>query len=227
MALNLDADVGQIIKDFLSKKSKDSSSSVKNNKASNALVQHLVMKLIIILSVTAILGWLIHYVSNEPVARQESEFTSLLDLDMAVVKIEQDIASSRVLLGNNRKKVAQLLPMFSNMEGSKSLFKLVSTLTEQNNLVIKNLSQGETIETTSPSRFLQTKIVLEAEGSYPSYIRFKQELHQQKPILSIEEEVVKLKYDVNGERKIDIKISFYDYSVDKREYEKVLEAKSN
>lgn len=227
MAINFDADVGQIIKDFFNKKPSDNSSASAKPSKFNPLIKQAVLKLIIILSVAAILAWVINHISNSPVERAQSEFTTLQDLEMAVVKIEQDIASSRVLLQNNRKKVAELLPMFSNMEGSKSLFKLVSGLAASNSLVIKNLSQGETIETTSPSRFLQTKILLEAEATYASYLNFKQELHNQKPILSVEEETIKLKYTPEGERKIDIKLSFYDYSVDKREYEKVLETKSN
>jgi hypothetical protein len=227
VAINLDADVGQIIKGLFNKKPSESSTAKNGQSKFNPILKQAILKLVIIISIAAILGWVINYISNSPIERVQSEFTNLQDLEMAVVKIEQDIASSRVLLKNNRNKVADLLPMFSNVEGSKSLFKLISSLAAQNSLVIKNLSQGETVETTSPSRFLQTKIFLEAEATYASYLKFKQELQNQKPILSIEEETIKLKYTPEGERKIDIKLSFYDYSVDKREYEKVLENNAN
>src|SRR5690606_25929369 len=103
------------------------------------------------------------------------------------------------------------------------LFKLVSNIAAQNSLAIKNLSQGDMVETTLPARYQQTKIVLEAEGYYPNYIRFKKELFEKKAILKVESETVKLNVNSLGERKIQIFLSFTDYATNKDEYEKILQ----
>ncbi len=224
MAINLNMDVGQLIKGLMNKKNQAGSEKTpeKPSSLSAGYYKQAGIKSVIVLCSAAIIIWGINYLT-EASGRVESEFTTLEDIEAAVVKMEQDIVSSRELLGKNRKNVEEILPMFSDIEGSKSLFKLVSNIAEQNNLVIKNLSQGEVVETTAPSKFLQTKILLEIEGFYPNYIRFKNELVKQKPILRVESESIKLNVGLTGERKINISINFIDYSVNKQEYENVLQ----
>jgi hypothetical protein len=226
MAVNLDADVGQIIRNFLNKKGKKTdpkTGKVESASFATAYYKQAGVKCIIVFCITAILAWVISYVTKSSVVREQSEFASLSELEPAVVKIEQDIASSKDLLAKNSKKVEEIMPMFSDIEGSKSLFKLISVLAEKNNLIIKNLSQGEIIETTSPAKFLQTKILLEVEGFYPNYVKFLNELDQSKPLIRVGSEDLKLFVSAAGERKLNVTLDFIDYSVEKQEYEKVLQ----
>lgn len=224
MAINLDMDVGQIFKNFLNKKGKSSESKKEAEKPSlsKAYYKQSGVKCILVICITAIISWGINYLTTSS-GRDESEFLTLDDVKAAVVKIEQDIASSRQLLEKNRKNVEEILPMFSDMEGSKTMFKLISNIAAQNGMVIKNLSQGTITETTTPAKFLQTNVLLEMEGFYPDYMNFKKELVKQKDILRIDSEVIKLTFGNNGERKINISVNFIDYSIEKQEYEKVLQ----
>jgi hypothetical protein len=226
MAVNLDADIGQIVKNFLNKKNKEAGANTGfggNLSFSQTQYKQAGIKCVIVICVTAILSWGIHMLTKSSVAREQSEFTSLSQLSAAVTKMGQDINSSRDLLDNNRKKVEEIIPMFSDTESSKSLFKLLSTLAEQNNLVIRNLSQGEVIETTSPAKFLQTKILLEIVGFYPNYIKFLKGLESAKPLIKVESEDLKLSIDDAGQRALQVSLSFIDYSVQKQEYEKILQ----
>ena len=226
MAVNLDADIGQIVRNFLNKKGKGTASKAGKPKVlSHTAVYYKQagVKCVIVFCIGAILAWGINYLTKSSVSREQSEFSTLAELEPAVVKIEQDIVSSRDLLVKNSKTVEEILPMFSDIEGSKSLFKLVSTLAEQNNLIIKNLSQGETIETTSPAKYTQTKILLEVEGFYPNYIKFLRQLEEARPLIRISDEDLKLFVNSAGERKLNVNLNFIDYSVEKQEYEKVLQ----
>ncbi len=222
MAINLNADVGQILKGLMDKK-KSGGGKGKGPSVASIHYKQAATKCVMIACIALCLGWGINFLSNSSVQRDETEFATLEDLEAAVVKIEQDIASSRVLLDNNRKKVEEFLPMFSDIEGSKGLFKLISDVAEKNSLIIRNLSQGDTVESATPATHLQTRIMLELEGYYPNYMRFKKELSLKKPILKIDSEAVKLKIGPNGERRIGVSLSFMDYAVEKQEYEKALE----
>ena len=212
MAMNLNMDVGQLIKNFLNKKGATQAvtgEKVESASISKVYYRQAAVKCVLVICTAAIIVWGINQLTTSS-GRVESEFTTLEEADAAVVKIEQDIASSRDLLDKNRKKVEEILPMFSDTEGSKSLFKLISNIAAQNNMVIKNLSQGEVTETTTPAKFMQTKILLEMEGFYPNYIRFKNELSKQREILRIESEDIKLNLGSSGERKININLNFID-----------------
>lgn len=224
MAVNLDVDVGQLIRNFLNK-GKKAGQKPGEAGTSFAMEQYKQagIKCVIAICVTSILLWGINYLTKSSVTKDESEFTTLSQLEEAVTKMEQDIVSGKDLLAKNRKKVEEIMPMFSDVEGSKSLFKLVSGLAAQNRLIIKNLSQGEVIETITPAKFYQTKILLEMEGLYPSYMEFIKELERQKPLMNIESEELKLSTDSSGKRKLEISISFIDYSVKKEEYEEILQ----
>lgn len=226
MSVNLDADIGQVIKNFLNKKGKKTdpkSGKVKTPSFAKIQYKQALIKSIIVICVAAVAAWGISFLTKSSVKRVQSEFTSLIQLDEAVAKIEQDIISSKDLLAKNSKKVEEILPMFSDIEGSKSLFKLVSNIAEANNLIIKNLSQGEIIETTSPAKYTQTNILLEIEGFYPNYMKFKNQLAAEKPMIRIESENVSLHISSTGERRIGVDLSFIDYSVQKQEYEKILQ----
>jgi len=223
MAIDFNADVGTILKQLFNKKEKAADGKTEKNKAGiNPHYKQAGLKCTLILCITAILSWCISYLTDPSTNKVGSEFHSLTDIETAVVKIEQDIASSRNLLTLNRKKVEETLPMFSDMEGSKAVFKLISNVAAENNLVIKNLSQNGFVEVTTPANFGQTIISLEMEGHYPNYMKFKQEMAKEKPVLRIEAENIKLHLGKTGERRISIGLSFIDYSVQKNEYEDIL-----
>ncbi len=222
MAVNFDMDVGEYIKSLLGKKSAAKDNAKEDNSLAKQHYKQAGVKAIIIICITAIIGFGINYFTKAATEKETSDFTNNQDLSDAVVKIEQDITTSTAMLDKNRKKVAEILPMFSDKEGSKSLFKLISNLAAQNNLIINNLSQGETIENTNPAKYQETKILLDMEGYYGNYISFIKALNDQKPLLRVDSENTKLVTTKNGERKLQIKLNLVDYAIQKDEYEKIL-----
>ncbi len=224
---NLDADVGQIIKNLFSKKKGgNTGAGAGGNKSSSFSMVHYkqaAAKCIMISCGTIVFSWCINHFTEASTKRADSEFQTLAQLEEAVIKIEQDTATGSSLLEKNKKKVEEILPLFSDMEGSKTLFKLISNLAAENNLVIKNLTLGKTTEINNPALHTQNEILLEIEGFYPNYLRFKRALSKEKPIIRVQAELVKLLLTKEGDRKIEISLSFNDYSITKGEYEEILQ----
>lgn len=222
MAIDLNADVGKIIKDFLKGKKDNASKGDSGDSKNIQLYKDAIMKVVIILCITVCIVYGISIFSSNPVKRGESEFTDNEKLNHALTKLENDISSSREIFSNNKKEVKEILPEFSSLGDSKNLFKLVSNLATNNSLVIKNISKGVTNKINNPTRYIQSTVFLEIEGFYSNYINFKQQLAKNKSILRIDSEKIKLKKDKFGERSLSINIALSDFSVNKEGYEELL-----
>lgn len=219
MAIDLNADVGKIFKDLMSGKTSGGNSG--DGKSPN-LYKEAILKVVITVCLIVILSYGINLLSSDPVKKDESEFTDNEKLMMALEKMEADITSSKSIFNSNKKKVKIILPEFSNYGDSKNLFKLISTLTTKNSLVIKNISKGVTNSINNPIRYIRNTVFLEIDGFYPNYIAFKEQLSKNKNILKIESEKIKLKKDKFGERSLNISLIISDFSIEKEGYEELL-----
>ncbi len=221
MAIDLNADVGKIIKDFFSGKKADPISQ-RGKKTLNENYKQAILKTILILCFLISISYGINIVSSNPIARDNSEFTSVEQINDALEMLENNLASGNIMLKKNKEIVSELINYFSDIEGSKNLFRILSVLAAENNLAVKNITKGNSEDITSPANYQKNSVLLEIDGIYANYIAFKIALLRQKPILTINSEKVKVITTSYGERKLSIKLEITDYSVDKKIYQDLL-----
>lgn len=232
MAIDLNADVGQIFKDLLGggkgKKSAKSGANKKSSADERSIggYKNAVLKTILIICLTAIVIWFINDKSMNPMQKEDSEFATNEQLQEALQTLKNNKKSAEKLLAKNTERATEILPEFSQIGDSKSLFNLITTLAESNNLVISDISQGKLMELKKPIQYFKNTVTLEIEGYYRNFVDFKRQLHAKKPILTVESEVISLKNTQYGDRKLKIQINLSDYSLETENYEKMLRENS-
>lgn len=224
MAIDLNQDVGKIIKDLFAKKNKGSSSgniADEEKKGFDENYKNAILKSVITVCITAAAVWGVHKMTANPVQKAKSEFQTTEILKEELDKLDKNISSSRKILQNNKNKVEKILPEFSKIGGSKNLYKLISDIGDKSSITIKNITQGITNEIKEPIKYTETTLFLEIEAYYSNYMDFRRQLSQSKPILQFNEE--KLLLDKNrSDRKLVVVITIKDFSVEKDAYEKLL-----
>lgn len=221
MALDLNADVGKIIKDFLSGKKADPRTK-RGKKKLDENYKHAILKSILILCITTTICYVIHLYSQSPIARTKSEFVDSAQLRDALTTIEANINSAKAMLVNNKHAVSDIIGFFSDQQGSKNLFRTISTVASANSISLKNITKGNTEQISTPAPHEKTIVLLELEGAYVDYISFKEELLKQKPYLTINLEKVAVVQGSNGERRLSISLELLDFAVNKKTYEDLL-----
>ncbi len=221
MALDLNADIGKIIKDFLTGKKQDPRIK-RGRKKLDENYKQAILKTILIICVTASICFAISLFSESPIERQKSEFVDSAQLKQALSTIENNIIAAKAMLVNNKNAVNDIIGFFSDLEGSKNLFRTISTVASANSIILKNITKGNTEEISKPAPHQKTIVLLELEGSYVDYISFKEELQKQKPYLTINSEKVSVQRGASGYGRLSIILELFDFSVDKKTYEELL-----
>ncbi|MDX1949093.1 MAG: hypothetical protein SFT90_01170 [Rickettsiales bacterium] len=221
MAIDLNADVGKILKDFLSGKKSDPTTK-RGKKTLNEHYRQAILKTIIILCFLISICYAINLISSNPIIRDNSEFTSSEQISNELATLENNLTLGQSMLKKNKEIVSELINHFSEIEGSKNLFRILSVLASENNLAVKNITKGNTEDISLPANHQKNSVFLEIDGIYANYISFKLALLEQKPVLTINSEKIEVTTTSYGERKLSIKLEITDYSVDKKIYKDLL-----
>lgn len=223
MAIDLNADVGKIIKDFLNGNLKKESTQAGVRPSKNSeLYKNAILKTIIILCVVLTMSYGINTLTRSPIKKDVSEFKTNEELIIALQKIDENIKSGKDIFTNNKKKATRIIPDFSNQGDSKNLFNLISNLATDNSLIIRNINKGISNKINEPIRYIKNTVFLEIEGFYSNYILFKKQMMENKSILKIESEKITLKKDKFGERRLIINLIITDFAINKEGYEELL-----
>ena len=231
MAIDLNADVGQIIKDFLAGKHKKKSSQASADSSADSVFsskakenyKNAVLKSVLIVCAAAIVIWLINQMTETPIKKDDSEFANTSQLKEAISQQELNIITTKNLYNSNKNQVSKILPEYSEMEGSKNLFNLVSQIAEKHTVPLNNIKKGVETPMMNPVKHTKTTIALQFNSSYPQYLNFKKELAAKKPILAVQSEQISLESDPYSQRSLNVTLILTDYSLDKDKYEKIIQ----
>lgn len=228
MAVDLNADVGKIIKDlFAGKKSgKNATGKVEKDGSifSSPAIKQSILKSILAVCVTIMLSYLVHNVTSNPIKKLTSDYKNSIELEEAITKMDLDTQNAKRMFKNNSKKINEIMPKFSNLHGSKTIFKQITQIASEYGLIIKNLNQTNRKNLDKPIKHSEVEILLEMNGYYPNYVSFKKKLAMQKPYLKTNREILLLNFNKSGERRIDITLALTDYAIEKEKYKEIVQA---
>ncbi|HCR85555.1 MAG TPA: hypothetical protein DIV86_02640 [Alphaproteobacteria bacterium] len=225
MAIDLNMDIGTLVKGLLSKKTKSKNDGVTKGSGifDNQAVKQSILKIILAICVTVILCFIINYFTANPIIKAKSEFQSNSDINQALEKLEVNIISAQSLLNSNRKKAEIILPLFSDLHGERTIFKQITNLASENYMVIRSINQLSATNKDKPIEHSEVQILLNVSGYYSNYLNFKKQLEKAKPYMKIDSEVLALNQSSETDRGIEISISLTDYAMPKKQYEKLLQ----
>lgn len=233
MSINLNADVGKILKDLLDKKS---SKSTANSNAQNkfGLYRNTILYSILILCGFVSVSFAMYHKANNSIKPDESEFKTSQEIDDALLKLDADLKSQRINLKNNIFKAKELLPKFTALGEEKKLFKLISQLADDSNIYIRQISKDNVVkapkteaEPQQVKKFIESPITLVMTGTFKDYLAFKQELLIQKPVLKIDIEQININKIGDDKSSINILLKITDFVTDKQDFENVISKYEN
>lgn len=225
MAIDLNMDMGALLKSLFSKKSKagDKPAEASSNIFANIAVKQSMLKIVLTLCVTTIMCFLVNFFTANPIKKTNSEFENLSGLQDAMDKLDANLISAKSLFSSNKKKVSAILPLFSELHGEKTIFKQITRLAAGNDMIIKSVNQISSVSKDKPLDHAEVQILLNISGYYSNYLNFKKELEKNKPYLRIDNEVLTLNQSIDGDRSIDISVNLTDYAMPLEQYEALLQ----
>lgn len=239
MAINLNQDMGALMKDLLGKNNAGSSTAgasegtflKKISPFRNALV------MFTLISAGTCAYYKMYYLKTEQINQDKAtEIARLNDLKTQTVQLEQKIATLKEKLNSSKEEYLESLSHFGNSEDLGALYQSISVLAEKYDLKVLNIKElpkpppppepldakGKPIVQERPlTQVKEVKVGVELRGSYVQYIHFKEDLAVAEMLLKIDEEAVKVRKDDIGS--IYAELTLTTYAIDKRSFQNVID----
>lgn len=243
MAVDLNMDMGAIIKGLLNKKSGDSSSaSMGSNDDIVAKIKPFAGAIGLFLT-TVILFVLYYNLYYTPMVqanlKKEEQIKKLENLKSQTATLEQKIASIKKTLVDSKDTYLESLSHFGNSEDLGELYRSVSTLAAKYGLTVLNIKElGTTSNMDAPkgmkpeeaaklpkpqTEVKEIQVEAELKGPYSEYIKFKEDLAIAEMLLKVNSEDIKVKSDKSDQGNIFATLNLSTYAIDKKPFQKVME----
>ncbi|MDA0781645.1 MAG: hypothetical protein PQ612_04640 [Rickettsiales bacterium] len=251
MAIDLNQDMGALIKSLMGKNngSSDSGAAASANASNEGSVadkiipfRNVIIIFIIIIG-SSVAYYKLHYTKMVKTnAEKAEEIERLNKLKTDTANLEKQITNMRNDLSASKEEYLESLSHFGNSEDLGELYQSISILAEKYGLKVLNIK--ETTPPPPPAEPLNSKgtkpafqkkanitevkeiqVKVELKGPYVEYIRFKEDLAVAEMLLKINEETVKVKKDEVG--KVYSQLTLTTYAIDKKPFQKVIATDDN
>jgi len=234
MAIDMNADIGEIFKGLFSKKSgKNNSAGSKKSKGDKNPYTKVIGAGAVVILIVALYVFFV-YIPTQDELRVKEEKISQIDM----MRIEVDVLSSKIEkakmeLSNAKKQYESLTQLFHTDKELEDLYRHISQLALMNQLMIAKLEKaGETpvFESIQPANqetenrkkvaYYEFKVKFEISGNYANYTKFRKGMAELKKIINInEEQIIVLESETaKGEVKVSATLATYRLPVKGEEY---------
>jgi len=244
MAIDMNADIGEIFKGLFSKKSgKNNSAGSKKSKGDKNPYTKVIGAGAVVILIVALYVFFV-YIPTQDELRVKEEKISQIDM----MRIEVDVLSSKIEkakmeLSNAKKQYESLTQLFHTDKELEDLYRHISQLALMNQLMIAKLEKaGETpvFESIQPNEeqnndydpanqetenrkkvaYYEFKVKFEISGNYANYTKFRKGMAELKKIINInEEQIIVLESETaKGGVKVSATLATYRLPVKGEEY---------
>ncbi|MDB2415284.1 hypothetical protein N9W34_05880 [Rickettsiales bacterium] len=247
MAIDLNADLGTIIKGLMNKAvASQGGGEVGINKS---LLKGPYKEAIIIGSVIVVVMTIYIFAVFIPI--QTSNDNKRKELaDTIEMQGELDLMDSQIKMLNkkynsSKKHYEKTLSHFSESKDVDSLYEAISELAVTHSLVVSDIKEvakkaapvkkqkstknkkgkkGEKAKTPSPADEVEEiNVDVTFNGRYGQYMKFRKDLATNKELLSIGSEIIEVGSNKEERGKISVKLTVTAYALNKKPYQKILE----
>jgi len=245
MAVDLNADMGEIIKGLMGGK-KDGSSSSGDLAGSLAPYKNAIIFFVITLVLLGLYIGLYYIPMKEANEKKQEEIAELVKLKSETKDLEKKIVFIKSKLGKSREQYIESLSHFGNSEDLGELYRSVSTLAAKYDLAVMHIeeivpkapkaepkkrrkSKKDKKEAKAPAKpkieFKEIVVDVELKGRYGDYIKFKEDLAIAEMLLKVNEETIKVNSDETEAGKVYVELNLSTYAIDKSKFQSVLDNK--
>jgi hypothetical protein len=228
MAINLNQDLGAILKDLMGNKRSSGAAASANVSSSEDLLSKIMpfsyaIILLLIISLASFAYYKYYYsLKTAENAKKYAEVKRLNDLKVETENLEKKITVLKNKLHDSRELFIDKLSHFGNSGDLGELYHSVSVLATKYNLSILNIEEIEAkakeseedpksskkgkkkeeapakVEKNDQPKVAEVGVALEIKGSYSDYILFKEDLAVAEMLLKIDAENIKVKENEVG-----------------------------
>lgn len=254
MAIDLNADVGTIMKGLFGGggKQDSGSSGASASKPAKDMPKFLqdpyrnivISGVSIVLFIVAFI-FLLYLPGIKSNEEKREEISRLNGMQEEIKNMQMQIKGLENAMAKSQDHYAELLAKFSNSEDLGELYQSISELALMYNLVVLNLKEvpkqatpvakvkkskkGEAVAAPKPLVEVSgIKVDVELKGWYKNYIKFREELANNEELLTINLETIEVGGDKEDQGKITVKMQISTYAINKDPYLSIVgEGESN
>lgn len=252
MAIDLNADMGTIIKELLAKRSSGGSGGGgMSNPLGSFPIEAYKYAIIITVAMLVVIGVylsMIYFPLRQENSKKTEELNKAIEMKNQLSVLDGQIISLKKKLDKSKEEYIESLSHFGNSEDLGALYQTVSMLATKYGMVvlnIKELAQPKerpkpvakkpakkgAKEEQAPKKpaidVKEIKVDVELKGHYGDYMKFKEDLALAAILLKINSESIMVKDEKEEQGSIYIKMNISTYAIDKKPFQGVVTKESN
>lgn len=235
--VDLNADVGTIIKGLLGKGGPKKPVAAKGQKPEGMPSPLRSVTLIGIVAVVATAAYVqFFYIPKQRALTEKlSKLEETKKMQGELVQLDGETAKLTKKLEDNREHYAKVIQSFGVNGRIEDLYRAISDIAAVHNLTVVNIrgsdvpaaTQGKKSDKDKPApspaaeSVIEKMVNVELQGKFQQYVAFREKLMQEKPVLSVKSEAIEM--GAKGQPGwITIRLVLLDYSIDRNAFEEVL-----
>ena len=239
MAIDLNQDMGELVKSLLNKDKPENGLPATSNSSSFTTkvkpYTSLITSFLLIIASFLAYQELYYKKSIDSINEMQEEVNRLNDLKAKSAQLDIKIKTIKKDLVESQKEFIKNLSHFGNSEDLGELYQSISILAEKYDLTVLNIKElplpppppeplnkkGKKTNKSKPiTKIQEVKVQVELKGSYIKYIKFKEDLAVAEILLKVDEENIKVKTDEQGKVQVNLKLT--TYAIDKNLFKEIV-----
>ncbi len=166
---------------------------------------------------------------HKTLGEQQEKLQKIHDMQAQLVTMKTQKETLTKKLTDSGKHYKEVLGWFGDTGNLEELYNSISSIAMADSLTVLTIkaAEGKAAEgaATSKSAVTEKTANVELQGKYPDFLRFREKLAQEKPMLGIKAETIELNTGGKGQSVpgvITIKMTVTDYAIDKKPIEEAL-----
>lgn len=236
MSVNLDMDMGAMVKKLFASKSKESADITSENNTEsqerNSVLQRmdnpLKKPILIGVSLLLLFGAFMAGVYSPYYSSMIGKKVELMDLQGKQDKLSQIEAEANALqneLVATKQHYVELLNQYNDHDDLGGFYESISNLAQESNLIVLNIKESAKTQTQNKKYanvVKETEVEVELEGKFNSYMSFKDSLSSERALLNIRSEAIKVSTDAADPGKVLAKLKLLVYTIDKQPFMEIV-----
>lgn len=244
MAVDLNVDMGDLMKKLMNKNGKGQSVANVSAAGGGSAMEKIMFYKYIILAGFVVMLCAVYFFLNiyasatKENMEKEAKLTELLKKKEELVQLKQRADTIKNTLSKSKERYLEELSHFGNSEDLGELYQSVSKLATKYNLIVLNIKEVEPPKVTpkkgkdgkeivEPKKLVsakEIKVDVELKGAYNEYMLFKEDLSIAEMLLNVNTENIKVGKSTIDKNLIYAKLNLSTYAIDKTSFQEVMPA---
>lgn len=212
--MNLNVDIGQILRSLLQKRK---AGGISQPLASTPYKEAIIYTLLIVTLFTLCVSLLQAPRYKETIEKRK-KLEQLYSMQQNFEGITQQIADLKQKMIQQKQHYHDILEYFSNSKDLGKLYQSVATLSSLYNITVVSMKESEATPLSQYEMIGAILVDVELRGNYNAYMKFKEDLYKNEPLLRIQKESMQVGQDASNPGLIFVKLQFSTYAIDKKPF---------